>query len=120
MEVKYLDFYDATIYFCSFRGDTVWDVTLKSADGKELHAHKCVLASQSEYFERMFIGGFRETTQDVIQINDISGDVLNNIIDFMYTGVLVKIEQDNVEVMIYLFSSSNVFYSTIIHRKICS
>jgi len=82
----------------------VWDVTLKSSDGKEIHAHKCVLASQSEYFESMFIGGFKETTQDVILIKDISSDILKNVIDFMYTGELVTIEEDNAEVM--------VFYST--------
>jgi len=98
MEVKYLDFYDM-MKFCLFRGDIAWDITLKSADGKEIHAHKCVLASQSEYFETMFIGGFKETTQDVIQINDISSDVLKNVIDFMYTSELVPIEEDNVEVM---------------------
>jgi len=98
MEVKYLDIYDMMI-FCLFSGDIAWDVTLKSADGKEIHAHKCVLSSHSEYFESMFIGGFKETTQDVIQINDISGDVLKNVIDFMYTGELVTIEEDNVEVM---------------------
>lgn len=85
--------------FCLFSGDIAWDITLKSADGKEIHAHKCVLASQSGYFESMFIGGFKETTQDVIQINDISGDVLKVVIDFMYTGELVTIEEDNVEVM---------------------
>ncbi|KAL4122913.1 hypothetical protein QTP88_015164 [Uroleucon formosanum] len=78
------------------KGDIAWDVTLKSTDGDEIHAHKCVLASQSEYFERMFVGGFREATQDVIQMNNISSVILNNIIDFMYTGVLVKIEKNNV------------------------
>lgn len=87
--------------FCLFRGDIAWDVTLKSTDGDEIHAHKCVLASQSEYFERMFVGGFREATQDVIQMNNISSVILNNIIDFMYTGVLVKIEKNNVLVMIF-------------------
>ncbi|XP_001945780.1 kelch-like protein 3 [Acyrthosiphon pisum] len=82
------------------KGDTVWDVTLKSPDGIEIHAHKCVLASQSEYFESMFIRGFKEATQDVIQINDISSDVLKKVIDFMYTGELVTIEEDNVEEML--------------------
>jgi len=94
------------------RGDTEWDVTLKSTDGEELHAHKCVLASQSEYFESMFAGGFRETTQDVVQINDISGVILKNMIDFMYTGVLVKIEEDNALVMIFFIQlDENIIYS---------
>ncbi|XP_060863406.1 kelch-like protein 17 isoform X2 [Metopolophium dirhodum] len=110
------------------KGDIEWDVTLKSTDGKEIHAHKCVLASQSEYFERMFIGGFKETTQDVIQINDISSDVLKIVIDFMYTGELVPIEEDNVEEMLNaadMFQLEDIrdaclkYYVCVVHDKNC-
>jgi len=105
------------LIFCLFRNDNgVWDVTLKSSDGVEMHAHKCVLASQSEYFEKMFTGGFLETTQDVIQIYDIRGRTLKNIIDFMYTGLLVSIGEHNVEVMIFL-SNSTQYY--IVYSLIC-
>lgn len=99
------------LIFCLFRdGNSGWDVTLKSSDGVEIHAHKCVLASQSEYFERMFTGGFIESTQDVIQIYDISGRILNDIIDFMYTGLMVTIAKHNVEVMIFYATQLDILY----------
>ncbi|XP_022176810.1 kelch-like protein 17 isoform X2 [Myzus persicae] len=86
----------------AYRKDgTLYDITLKSTDGNEIRAHKCVLVSNSEYFEKMFIGRFQETTQDVIQIKDISSEVLQNLIDFMYTGVLVQINQDNIDEMLF-------------------
>jgi hypothetical protein len=30
------------------------DVTVKCADGKEVRAHKCILAAQSDYFNNLF------------------------------------------------------------------
>jgi len=87
-----------------FRDGTLCDVTIKSQDGKEIHAHKCVLVSNSEYFDKMFVGAFKETTQDVVQINDISSNALKNFIDFMYTGELVTIGSDNIDVMIFYLS----------------
>jgi len=86
-----------------FRDGTLCDVTIKSQDGNEMRAHKCVLVSNSEYFDKMFIGPFKETTQDVVQINGISSNALKNFIDFMYTGELVKISSDNIDVIIFLF-----------------
>lgn len=75
------------------------DVTLKATDGDEIHAHKCVLASNSEYFEKMFTGGFKETNQKIICIEDISYDILRSLIDYIYAGILVTIDEENVEVI---------------------
>jgi len=86
-----------------FREGKKYDVILKTSDGNEIYAHKSILASASEYFEKMFGGGFQESTQDVIEIKDISIDVLNCLIDFIYTKELDTINSDNAEVMIFLF-----------------
>ncbi|KAF0754874.1 kelch-like protein 21 [Aphis craccivora] len=74
-----------------------YDVILKTSDGNEIYAHKSILTSASEYFEKMFGGGFQESTQDVIEIKDISIDVLNCLIDFIYTKELDTINSDNAE-----------------------
>jgi len=94
---------------CLFRDGTLCDVTLKSADGKEIHAHKCVLVSNSDYFEKLITGKFQEANQRVIQIQNINGVVLKNLIDYMYTGVLVSINEDNVDVMIFYSSHINEY-----------
>jgi len=85
-----------------FRDDKLCDVILKSSDGKEINAHKCLLVSHSEYFERMFIGDFIESKQNIIHIKNISYEAMQHLIDFMYTGVLVKLNEDNVDVMIFI------------------
>ncbi|CAH1715309.1 unnamed protein product [Aphis gossypii] len=74
-----------------------YDVILKTSDGNEIYVHKSILASASEYFEKMFGGGFQESTQDVIEIKDISVDVLNCLINFIYTKELDTINSDNAE-----------------------
>lgn len=86
-----------------FRERKTFDVILKTSDGNEVYAHKSILASTSEYFEKMFGGGFQESTQDVIEIKDISIDALNCLIDFIYSKELDRINSDNAEVMIFLF-----------------
>ncbi|KAL5244905.1 hypothetical protein ACI65C_012315 [Semiaphis heraclei] len=100
------------------------DVIIKSQDGNEIPAHKCVLVSNSEYFDKMFIGPFKETTQDVVQINGISSNALKNLIDFMYTGELVTIGSDNIDEMIYgadLFQMGDVRNECIAYcnRSLC-
>ncbi|XP_026810092.1 kelch-like protein 17 isoform X2 [Rhopalosiphum maidis] len=45
----------------------------------------------------MFSGGFVESNKEIVVIKDISNAVLNDLIDFMYTGKLITINDDNVE-----------------------
>ncbi|CAG2069571.1 unnamed protein product, partial [Timema podura] len=40
----------------------LYDVTIHSKEGRELRAHKCVLAARLEYFNSMFGGGWAETS----------------------------------------------------------
>lgn len=63
------------------------DVTL-SAEGREINAHRAILSASSAYFLAMFTHELLESGQDVVEIKGMSGDVLSNLIDFAYTGVL--------------------------------
>lgn len=84
------------------------DVTLKTEiDGEEIHAHRCVIASNSEYFEKMFVGGFKESNQKLIIIEGIDHTTLRHLIDFMYSGKLVAIDAENVEVMIFIYAKKS-------------
>ena len=62
------------------------DVTLKTQDGDQIPCHKCVLASQSEFFDRLFSGGMKESQEDTILLPDVCMDVLKIIVEFLYTS----------------------------------
>lgn len=73
-------------------------------NNQKLTAHKNVLVSNSDYFDRMFTSSFKERDQDKVEINitDVSYETLNAIIGFFYTSVLV-ITEHNVQVIWILF-----------------
>lgn len=49
----------------------------------------------------MFSGKFLESNQNVVHIKDINNEVMHHLIDFIYTGILVTLDEDNVEVLIF-------------------
>jgi len=61
------------------------DLKLIAADGREIYAHKIILASRSETFNALLFGGMRESTQSVIKLPDIKYEVLSLLIEFLYT-----------------------------------
>jgi kelch-like protein 2/3 len=73
-------------------------------NNQKLTAHKNVLASNSDYFDRMFTSNFIERDQDKVEINitDLSYETLSTLIGFFYTSVLI-ITEHNVQVIQVLF-----------------
>jgi len=55
------------------------------------------------YFEKMFSEKSKDNDQKCIHILDIDSDILNNLIDYIYTGTLIQIHEENVEVIILIF-----------------
>lgn len=53
---------------------------------KRFHAHKNVLAASSPYFRAMFSSGMKEQGRNEIELHDVSSDVFNLVISFIYTG----------------------------------
>ncbi|XP_025191893.1 kelch-like protein 17 [Melanaphis sacchari] len=94
--------------------ETSCDIILKTTNGNEIHAHKYVLSSCSEYFERMFIGGFVESTKDIIHIKDIDYKILKYLVDYMYTGKLIKITKNNVEAIL---NGADIFQIKKVQRR---
>ena len=76
------------------RNNELCDVTF-IVNGKELSAHRVVLAACSQYFESMFIGEFSEPLDEPIVIEELSDDSLEMMIDFAYTS-RIKITEKNV------------------------
>ncbi|KFD54632.1 hypothetical protein M514_04577 [Trichuris suis] len=70
------------------RDGLLCDVTLL-AEGKRLSAHRVVLAATIPYFRAMFTIDMMEKTAQEINIQDIGFDVLQDIINFVYTGKIL-------------------------------
>ena len=60
------------------------DVTL-IVDGDEFPAHKCVLASCSDYFHKMFTVEMKEKYDKKIEIKGIKADAFRLMLDWIYT-----------------------------------
>ncbi|CAK6446810.1 unnamed protein product [Pipistrellus nathusii] len=79
---------------CSF----VYDVTMKSVDGKEFPCHKCVLCARLDYFRSMLSSSWIEASNCAALEMPIQSDILKVILDYLYTdeAVLIK-ESQNVD-----------------------
>jgi len=62
------------------------DVTLATADGKYLQAHKVILSAGSKFFNDVFINCNSSNLQMMIYLKGIKNDELKNILDFIYNG----------------------------------
>ena len=60
------------------------DVTL-IVDGDEFPAHKCVLASCSDYFNKMFTVKMKKNMRKKIEIKGIKADAFRLMLDWIYT-----------------------------------
>ena len=54
--------------------------------GKEIKAHKCILASRSEYFSRMFASGMQETQTKAIRVEDFDAETFHLALQSLYSG----------------------------------
>ncbi|XP_051853281.1 inhibitor of Bruton tyrosine kinase isoform X2 [Antechinus flavipes] len=66
---------------CSF----LYDVTMKSMDGKEFPCHRCVLCARLEYFHSMLSSSWIEASSCAALEMSIHSDVLQVILDYLYT-----------------------------------
>ncbi|NWI20115.1 IBTK kinase, partial [Crypturellus soui] len=74
------------------------DVTLKSLDGKEFPCHKCVLCARLDYFHSMLSSSWIEASCRSALEMPIHSDILQIIVDYMYTDEAVAIkDSQNVE-----------------------
>ncbi|XP_053317203.1 inhibitor of Bruton tyrosine kinase isoform X2 [Spea bombifrons] len=74
------------------------DVTMRSEDGKEFNCHKCVLCARLDYFHSMLSSSWIEATSCSALEMPVRTDVLQVIIDYIYTDEAVAVKESaNVE-----------------------
>lgn len=61
------------------------DFTIICSDGKEIQTHRCILAANSPVFNAMLQTAMMESITNKMKIDDINGDVMEEILRFMYT-----------------------------------
>ena len=71
------------------------DVSLR-AEGREMQAHKVILAAGSPYFNAMFSSRHRESSASCVALNGIDGQTLELLVDFVYSSSL-EITEKNVQ-----------------------
>ena len=72
--------------------DQFSDVKLVAPCGKELNAHKCILAARSPTFAAMFSHDMFEKQSNIVKITDINYDVLKEMLQFIYTAKVENIK----------------------------
>lgn len=82
------------------------DLTVKIGK-KCIHAHKIVLASSSDYFDKLLTGGFKETNKKKINIEGIEATAFELIVDYIYTSQL-KLTDHNVQVKLHVLNNLKI------------
>uniref|UniRef100_A0A0P4W6R1 Kelch-like protein diablo n=3 Tax=Scylla olivacea TaxID=85551 RepID=A0A0P4W6R1_SCYOL len=74
------------------------DLVIRTQD-QVIHAHKIILAAASPYFRAMLSAGLVEGQTQTLVLEDVSGNVLNTVLTFVYTGRASLTEHNVQEVL---------------------
>ncbi|CAF1116575.1 unnamed protein product [Didymodactylos carnosus] len=74
------------------------DVKIK-VGSKEFNVHRCILASCSEVFERMFSIDMLEKQTNIIEINDISDDIIEEMLRYIYYNDIKYLDQNALDLL---------------------
>ena len=85
--------------------DHLCDITLMTQDDKEFKAHRNVLSAASPFFCKLLQSDMKESREGIVQFEEISGAVMEDVLEFFYTGS-VEVTQENSEDLI---SAANYF-----------
>ncbi len=88
------------------------DVKLQ-VEQKTFSVHRAVLAASSPYWKAMFTGNFKESTDKIVQVKDMSSGALEEIISYIYTTKL-NITAENV---MDIFSAAHITQMVFIQEQ---
>jgi len=85
--------------------DVTFLATEESGQEKKIFAHKAILATRCERFKREFQGDFKESRTHQISLADITPNIFEDILHYIYTDE-IQLNSDNV---VEILSQSNAF-----------
>ncbi|KAI1894166.1 hypothetical protein AGOR_G00113020 [Albula goreensis] len=68
------------------RQEGLFTDVLLCSEGREIPCHRNVLVSSSPYFRAMFCSNFRESHQARVDLKGVSPDILDSVVEYVYTG----------------------------------
>ena len=75
------------------------DVELVAMDGQKIRAHKALLTARSSVFAAMFENNMRESVENQVKITDISFEVLEKLMRFIY-GAVQELQLNDLELLV--------------------
>ena len=82
------------------------DITLITKDDQELKAHRNILSAASPFFYKLLQSDMKENREGIVRFEEISGSVMEDVLEFIYTGT-VEVTEENAEELVvatnYLF-----------------
>ncbi|XP_022808533.1 kelch-like protein 2 [Stylophora pistillata] len=72
------------------------DITLITKDDQELKAHRNVLSAASPFFCKLLQSDMKENREGIVRFEEISGSVMEDILEFIYTGA-VEVTEENAQ-----------------------
>ena len=75
------------------------DMTLVTNDDKELKAHRNVLSAASPFFCKLLQSDMKENREGIVRFEEISGSVMEDVLEFIYTGT-VEVTEENSEELV--------------------
>jgi len=82
------------------RQEHLCDVTLMTKDDKEFKAHRNVLSAASPFFSKLLQSDMKENREGIVRFEEISAAVMEDVLEFIYTGNVEVTEENYCEDLI--------------------
>eukprot|EP00762_Andalucia_godoyi_P006944 ANDGO_08281.mRNA.1 BTB/POZ domain-containing protein At2g30600 len=109
---------DVEVYYAEHLEGSFGDCQL-ICDNMRFACHRAALGAHSNFFFRMFSGGFHECITRECDLTDmISADVLRQVLEYCYSGVLPPSIACDSRKLVDLMTASSEFMLTILKREV--
>ena len=99
------------------------DITLITKDDQELKAHRNILSAASPFFCKLLQSDMKENREGIVRLEEISGSVMEDVLEFIYTGT-VEVTEENAEELVIatnylLVTNLKTIASRFIQQRMC-
>ena len=77
------------------RQDCLCDITLVTKDDKEFKAHRNILSAARPFFCKLLQSDMKENREGIVRFEEISGAVIEDVLEFIYTGCVEITQASN-------------------------